>query len=66
MRGLAFPPNGSSTPDIPDPIRSPSAALDDIPIDPALGGTPVDPALLSDAQPLISPQVSVLPHYPVI
>lgn len=63
MRGLAFPPNGTLIPDIPDPVLSPTT---NIPIDPALSETPVDPALLSDTQPSISPQVSTVPNNPVV
>ncbi|KAF9453434.1 hypothetical protein P691DRAFT_608579, partial [Macrolepiota fuliginosa MF-IS2] len=59
MRGLAFPHSGPLTPDIPDPLLSPPTTAPDIPIDPALSETPVDPALLSVKQPSLSPQVTL-------
>lgn len=55
MRGLAFPPTGSSTPDIPEPILSPATTTDDIPIDPALAtDEPLDPVLFPDPTPPVS------------
>lgn len=57
MPGLAFPANGTLTPDIPDSTVFPATPLDDIPIDPALSETPVDAVLLSETTPSLSPHV---------
>ncbi|KAJ6466597.1 hypothetical protein C8R47DRAFT_990795 [Mycena vitilis] len=46
MRGLAIPANAEFDREQSNEYGTPSSANDDIPIDPALGGTPIDPALL--------------------
>ncbi|KAF9525653.1 hypothetical protein CPB83DRAFT_837983 [Crepidotus variabilis] len=58
MRGLAFPPNQDADRETSYEYGTPFSNVEDIPIDPALGGTPIDPALMMD-----EPVVDVEPPY---
>lgn len=48
MRGLAFPPTDAANRETSYEEGTPISNVDDIPIDPALGGTPIDPVLMAD------------------
>lgn len=48
MRGLAFPPNADVDRETSHEYGTPMSNVDDIPIDPALGGTVIDPALMME------------------
>lgn len=48
MRGLAFPPNTDVDRETSHEYGTPISNVDDIPIDPALGGTVIDPALMME------------------
>lgn len=49
MRGLAFPPNADIDRETSHEYGTPISILDDIPIDPALENTVIDPVLISEA-----------------
>lgn len=64
MRGLAFPPNAPGDREASYEYGTPISNVDDIPIDPALGGAPIDPALIMEPHPINvvfpnAPQVGV-------
>uniref|UniRef100_A0A8H7Y3Q1 Histone acetyltransferase n=1 Tax=Psilocybe cubensis TaxID=181762 RepID=A0A8H7Y3Q1_PSICU len=59
MRGLAFPPNTPADREPSYEYGTPISNVDDIPIDPALGGAPIDPALMPDEQ-----HTSAVPEMP--
>ncbi|KAF8969241.1 hypothetical protein BDZ97DRAFT_272862 [Flammula alnicola] len=48
MRGLAFPPNATVDREASYEYGTPISNVDDIPIDPALGGAAIDPALMME------------------
>jgi hypothetical protein len=64
MRGLAFPTNAPVDREPSYEYGTPISNVDDIPIDPALGGAAIDPALMMEPHPinvvqLNAPQVGV-------
>ena len=52
MRGLAFPPNAPGDREPSYEYGTPISNVDDIPIDPALGGAPIHPALIMEPHPI--------------
>jgi NAD-dependent oxidoreductase involved in siderophore biosynthesis len=60
MRGLAFPSNAAFVREASHDYGSPFAAVDNIPIDPALTGPVIDPAIMGESgTDLVHVQVSL-------
>lgn len=60
MRGLAFPPNADIDRETSHEYGTPISTVDDIPIDPALKGTVIDPLLMSEESGITGVKVGVL------
>jgi hypothetical protein len=60
MRGLAFPPNADIDRETSHEYGTPISNVDDIPIDPALEGTFIDPILISEGGGINGVKVGVL------
>lgn len=58
MRGLAFPSNAVFDREASYEYGTPFGNVDDIPIDPALGGPAIDPALMEEGAAVNDVQVS--------
>lgn len=58
MRGLAFPTNATVDREASYEYGTPISNVDEIPIDPALSGAPIDPALMMEGSNTSVVQVS--------
>lgn len=58
MRGLAFPSTATFDRETSYEYGTPVNTVDDIPIDPALGGPVIDPALMENEMDVVSENVS--------